>query len=131
MKATIKAFDTEGKPQTVQVQTDMPKLKTLTKNGVYLLEDLMEFAEKGKISKEMETSSPALLKMTQKDIGIPIQVALEKPVSEFIGITNDFNFESLHSKVNGLIIEIVSDTSTIMAQSSGALIDSILSDMFA
>lgn len=66
MKATINALDTEGKPQKVQVETTTPKLKTNTKEGVYVLEDLMKFAETGELSEDMKTSSPALLKMTQK-----------------------------------------------------------------
>ena len=51
----------------VQVETTTPKLKTNTKNGVYVLEDLMVFAETDKLSEDMKASSPALLKMTQKD----------------------------------------------------------------
>ncbi len=59
------------------------------------------------------------LKITKDDIGKILNLGVAK--SEIVGIVKDFNYESLHNGVGGLIIEVQSDTASSMAKHSGAM----------
>lgn len=78
MKATIIAQNTEGKEVKVKVSTEFPKLKTATKNGAYVMEDLMKYAETGEVTEEMKENSPALVTMKQKEAVSILTDALAK-----------------------------------------------------
>lgn len=68
VKATIQAQNTQGKSEKITVETAFPKLKTVTKGGgYYVLEDLMKFAETGKLTEGMKANSPALVTMKQEE----------------------------------------------------------------
>lgn len=60
-------------------------------------------------------------KITLEDIGKGLDLGLDKSGSEIIGVVKDFNFESLRSKVSGLIISVEADTANVIARNSGAL----------
>ncbi len=83
MKATIKAQDTNGKEQKVQIETDFPKMKTTTTKGVYVMEDLLQYAETGKLTDEMNKRSPALTTMKQAE-AVSIVVDALAADSEYI-----------------------------------------------
>lgn len=83
MKATIKAQDTNGKEQKVQVETAFPKMKTATAKGVYVMEDLMKYAENGVLTDDMKKRSPALTKMKQAE-AVSIVVDALAADSEYI-----------------------------------------------
>lgn len=78
MKATIIAQNTEGKEVKVNVSTEFADLKTATKAGVYVMKDLLEYAETGKLTDEMKERSPALVSIKQKDAVSIITDALSK-----------------------------------------------------
>lgn len=57
------------------------------------------------------------LKITAADLPLAVDLGREKPI--LAGVVKDFNYESLRSKVNGLLISVAHDTSSVMAQLNG------------
>lgn len=84
----------------------------------------IEWKEKpasGNLSGKLIINEAALdkLKLTTDDWHRSLQ--LGRDTSQIAGIVKNFNFETLRSKVNGLVISVASDTSREVAAQSGAL----------